>query len=82
MQLMGKERPTGQDPSMRLYRCMYSVYSLTSISRLWVRTSPTATGEDPSMRLTQESVQCVLPDLYLQLMGKDLPHSNRTGSLY
>ncbi len=34
------------------------------------------------MRLVQASVQCVLPDLYLQLMGKDLPHSYRTGSFY
>ncbi len=34
------------------------------------------------MRLVQVSVQCVLHDLYLQLMGKDLPYSNRTGSFY
>ncbi len=34
------------------------------------------------MRLVQVSVQCVLPDLYQQLTSNDLPHRNRTGSLY
>jgi hypothetical protein len=43
-------------------------------------TSPIATEQDPSMRLVQVSVQCVLPDLNLQLMGKDLlgcPRNNQ-----